>query len=196
MATFKKKKKSDQWTRLIVSKWNKITQQNSRRRSYEYQFLFVQMMPAANLQTCRNEKPWDTSPPCIANYSCSLTWRSIIIHVTGRKRTHRNGGVRIHYREISPLPPTLPPHTNLVTYVHASGRDRRCRVRVSQQITKGRQAGGDRWILPLSIHARGARWIVLEAGREQGVKKKKKKEATKRRRGGGRNERKGKEWET
>lgn len=153
------------------------------------------MIPVANLQICRNEEPWDTSlEPFVSKLSMLL---GLAIDHHPRARPEKNAlkrwmrrGVRIHDREISPLlspPPTFPPHTNLVTYVHASGRDRRYRARVSQQITKGRQPGGDRCILPLSIYVRGAR---CRSWAKMGNDKRKKKLRR------GKKRERGKEWET
>lgn len=95
------------------------------------------------------------------NYSySSRILRSIIIHVLWRMCTRvkpeeyqtEHSSAFIHDRN---FPYTFPPHTNLVTYVHTSDRDRDATTASTNY--QRAPPGGSRWILSLSIYARDVR---------------------------------------
>ena len=154
-----------------------------QRRAVRYTFRF----PCKQARTWKQQiihAPW-------ADDRSSSTCQAAFTRQAGKEHAKTERGVTFASATEKCLllhPPTFSPHTNLATYVHASSRDRR----VSQQITKGRRSGGDRWILSRSIYARGVRCrfrSCARAGREkkkrkenEEERKKKKEEATERER--------------
>ena len=164
-----------------------------QRRAVRYTFRF----PCKQARTWKQQiihAPW-------ADDRSSSTCQAAFTRQAGKEHAKTERGVTFASATEKCLllhPPTFSPHTNLATYVHASSRDRR----VSQQITKGRRSGGDRWILSRSIYARGVRCrfrSYARAGREKKKEKKMKRREKRRkrklRRGRGRNGRNEKERE-